>query len=50
MDFFSIQLSNSRLVKVDIWKEIYEQDNVGAAIGQMALYVGIAAIIVNFIM
>ncbi len=38
------------LVKVDIWKEIYEQDNVGAAIGQVALYVGIAAIIVNFIM
>ncbi|OPX44884.1 hypothetical protein CLHUN_14380 [Ruminiclostridium hungatei] len=40
----------TNLVKVDIWKEIYEQDNVGAAIGQVALYVGIAAIIVNFIM
>ncbi len=38
------------IVKVDIWKEIYEQDNIGAAIGQVALYVGIAAIIVNFIM
>jgi hypothetical protein len=38
------------IVKVDIWNEIYEQDNVGAAIGQVALYVGIATIIVNFIM
>lgn len=40
----------TRIVKVDIWNEIYEQDNFGAAIGQVALYVGIAAIIVNFIM
>lgn len=39
----------TRIVKVDIWNEIYEQDNVGAAIGQVALYVGIAYIIVNFI-
>ncbi|WP_313563291.1 DUF350 domain-containing protein [Ruminiclostridium cellobioparum] len=38
------------IVKVDIWNEIYEQDNIGAAIGQVALYVGIATIIVNFIM
>ncbi len=38
------------IVKVDIWNEIYEQDNFGAAIGQVALYVGIAAVIVNFIM
>lgn len=38
------------IVKVDVWNEIYEQDNVGAAIGQVALYVGIATIIVNFIM
>ncbi len=37
------------LVKVDIWKEVYEQDNVGAAIGQVALYVGIATIILSFI-
>lgn len=39
----------TKIVKVDIWKEIYEQDNIGAAIGQAALYVGIANIIVNFI-
>jgi hypothetical protein len=38
------------IIKVDIWNEIYEQDNVGAALGQAALYVGIAGIIVNFIM
>jgi len=40
----------TKIVKVDIWNEIYEQDNVGAAIGQVALYVGIANIIINFIM
>jgi len=38
------------IVKVDIWNEIYEQDNIGAAIGQVALYVGIAIIIISFIM
>lgn len=38
------------IVKVDIWNEIYEQDNIGAAIGQVALYVGIGTIIVSFIM
>lgn len=38
------------IVKVDVWNEIYEQNNVGAAVGQAALYVGIAMIIVNFIM
>lgn len=38
------------IVKVDVWNEIYEQNNVGAALGQAALYVGIAMIIVNFIM
>ncbi len=37
------------IVKVDVWNEIYEQNNVGAAMGQAALYVGIAMIIVNFI-
>ncbi len=37
------------IVKVDIWSEIYEQDNFGAALGQAALYIGIAVIIVNFI-
>lgn len=39
----------TKIVKVDVWNEVYEQDNVGAAIGQVALYVGIASIIVNFI-
>jgi len=37
------------MVKVDIWNEVYEENNIGAAIGQVALYVGIAGIIVNFI-
>lgn len=37
------------IIKADIWNEIYEQNNVGAAIGQVALYIGIANIIVNFI-
>lgn len=40
----------TKIVKVDIWNEVYEQNNIGAAIGQAALYVGIANIIVNFIM
>jgi len=39
----------TKIVKVDIWNEVYEQDNIGAAIGQVALYVGIANVIVNFI-
>lgn len=39
----------TRTVKVDIWNEVYEDNNVGAALGQMALYIGIAGIIVNFI-
>lgn len=40
----------TKIVKVDIWNEVYEQNNIGAAIGQAALYVGLANIIVNFIM
>jgi uncharacterized membrane protein YjfL (UPF0719 family) len=39
----------TKIIKVDIWNEIYEQDNVGAAIGQAALYIGIASIIINFL-
>lgn len=39
----------TKLVKVDIWNEVYDDNNIGAAIGQVALYVGIANIIVNFI-
>lgn len=37
------------LIKVDIRKEVYEQDNVGAALGQCALYIGLAMAIINFI-
>lgn len=40
----------TKIIKVDIWNEVYEQNNIGAAIGQLALYIGIANIIVNFIM
>jgi hypothetical protein len=40
----------AKLVRVDIGKEVYEQDNVGAAIGQVALYIGIANVIVHFLM
>lgn len=46
--FLSFKLIFTKIIKVDIWKEVYEQDNIGAAIGQLALYVGIANIIVNF--
>ncbi len=38
----------SKIVKVNFWKEIYEQNSIGAAIGQCALYIGIASIIVSF--
>lgn len=39
----------SKLIKVDIWSEVYEQNNIGAAIGQAALYIGIANVIVHFL-
>ncbi|MDP4093263.1 MAG: DUF350 domain-containing protein [Bacillota bacterium] len=38
----------SLIVKVKLWKEVYEQNNLGAAIGQCALYIGIANIIISF--
>lgn len=38
----------TKLIKVDIWNEVYEQNNIGAALGQIALYVGIANVIVHF--
>lgn len=38
----------TKLIKVDIWNEVYEQNNVGAALGQIALYVGVANVIVHF--
>lgn len=39
----------SKLIRIDIWKEVYEQNNVGAALGQCSLYAGIALILVNFV-
>ena len=39
----------TKLIKVDIWKEVYEQNNIGAALGQTALYTGIALVLVNFV-
>lgn len=39
----------SRLIKVDIWNEVYEQNSMGAALGQAALYIGIANVIIHFI-
>ncbi|MCX7842393.1 MAG: hypothetical protein N2489_04890 [Clostridia bacterium] len=38
----------SALIKADMWKEVYEQNNIGAAIGQVALYIGIANVIIHF--
>ncbi|MCR4436345.1 MAG: hypothetical protein QHH06_04600 [Clostridiales bacterium] len=39
----------SKILGVDIWKEVYEQDSVGAAIGQCALYISIAGVVISFI-
>lgn len=39
----------TKLIKIDIWKEVYEQNNIGAALGQCALYAGIALALVNFV-
>lgn len=39
----------TKLIKVDLRKEVYEQNNLGAAMGQVALYVGIANVIIHFI-
>ena len=38
----------TKLIKVDIWHEVYEQNNIGAAIGQIALYVGISNVVIHF--
>lgn len=37
------------ILKVNIWAEVYEQNNMGAAIGQVVLYVSIANIIIHFL-
>lgn len=36
------------IIRVDFWKEVYEHNSVGAAIGQAALYIGVVSVIVNF--
>jgi len=38
----------SRIISVDIWNEIYNQNNVGAALGQAAVYISIAFVITGF--
>lgn len=39
----------AKILKIDLWEEIYQQNNSGAAFGRVALYVGIASVIVNFL-
>lgn len=39
----------AKVLKIDLWDEIYQQNNIGAAFGRAALYVGIAYIIINYI-
>ncbi len=39
----------AKMVKADVWSEVYEQNSIGAAIGQVALYMGIANIIIHFV-
>lgn len=39
----------AKIIKANICSEIYEQNNVGAALGQVAIYVGIALVIVGFV-
>ena len=36
------------ITRVNLWKEVYEENNTGAAIGQAALYAGISNVIVHF--
>ncbi|WP_010250959.1 DUF350 domain-containing protein [Acetivibrio cellulolyticus] len=38
-----------KIVKIGLYKEIFEENNKGAALGQIALYIGVANIIVNFL-
>jgi Domain of Unknown Function (DUF350). len=39
----------ARVLKIDLWDEIYQQNNAGAALGRVALYAGIGFIIINYI-
>ncbi len=36
-------------LKIDLWNEVYEQNNIGAAIGIAAIYIGVSGIILHFI-
>lgn len=38
-----------KILKIDLFSEVYEQNNVGAACGEAGLYVGIAMLIIHFI-
>lgn len=43
------KLGLTRMIKIDLWKEIYKQNSLGAAIGQCGLYIGLALVIVSYI-
>jgi len=38
----------SRIIRVNLWGEIYDQNNTGAGLGQAALYISIANVIISF--
>lgn len=46
---FIIDLVFKKLVKVDMWSEMFEQHNFGAAIGQALVYIGTALAVVAYI-
>jgi hypothetical protein len=39
----------TKLIKVDMWSEMFEQNNIGAAIGQAVVYIGTALAVVSYI-
>lgn len=45
---FIFKIIFTKIIRVDMWKEVYDQNNLGAAIGQSALYIGIACVIISF--
>lgn len=45
---YAFKILFSKMIKVDIWKGIYESNSIGAAIGQISLYIGVALVIVHF--
>jgi hypothetical protein len=46
---FIFKAAFTRLIKVDIRKEVYDHNSIGAAIGQCALYIGIANVLISFV-